>query len=91
MYVKRCFGCDQLFEVAEAQARTSDSLQKPEGIMRTQPVDICPPCRQAAQIRGQEPPAQEAEPGVHEKVTDPAAQGEEGGDTGPDRTDDVDL
>ncbi len=75
MFVKRCFGCDQLFEVPEEQARTNDSLQKPEGIMRTQPIDICPPCRQGAQIRGQEPPPplpgeSEEEPQEHEERED---------------------
>lgn len=59
MLVKRCGACNQLFEVAEAASHVNDTLQKPEGIMRTQPIDLCPACRQAAQVRGQAVPVKE--------------------------------
>lgn len=57
MYVKRCGSCDQLFEVPEGHP--TDSILKSEGLRRTQPIELCPACRQAAQDRGQAVPAKE--------------------------------
>ena len=59
MLVKRCGACSQLFEVAEAASHQTDTLQKPEGLVRVQSIDLCPACRQGAQDRGKAVPAKE--------------------------------
>lgn len=61
MYVKKCGGCDQLFEVEGGHQ--PDMLRKPEGLMRTASIDLCPICRDAAQQRGQ-PVLPEIPPGA---------------------------
>ena len=53
MIVKKCGGCDQLFEVEAGHP--SDTIRKSGGFVRTAEIDICPICRAAAIERGKEP------------------------------------
>ena len=71
MIVKKCGGCEQLFEV-EARHQ-SDTLRRTEGIVRTVDIDLCPACRQAAQVQGQPPTPEEPEaPAAPEQEEEPA-------------------
>jgi len=58
MQVAKCGGCEELFEVPHGHP--TDTIQRPEGIMRSGSILLCPGCRVGASARGQEP-AQEEE------------------------------
>ena len=69
MRAAKCGNCEQLFEIPEDQNLDDYVAERFErgtltAHFRAQPMLLCPPCRQAARIRGQEPPPAEeaAEP-----------------------------
>ena len=77
MQVRKCGGCDQLFEVNATHE--ADSLTNQTGLIRTQRIDLCPGCRAGAIERGSWRPEEAKEPPAAEPQEEPAAQPQEEG------------